>query len=127
MQSHPQSLKQILRVSFEEMPSKSAIRRAKYWNPVKTQEGASQPRALSGRFVSNAGQTPTNAGQTPTISPDASATTNQPVSNAVDLALVENLVDDPDTTHEDKLGRAMALYARCRYEDTEEQALEGKL
>lgn len=102
------------------MPSKSAIRRAKYWNPAKTQEGASQPRALSGRFVSN-------AGQTPTISPDASATTNQPVSNAVDLALVENLVDDPDTTHEDKLGRAMALYARCRYEDTEEQALEGKL
>lgn len=86
------------------MPSKSAACRAKYWNPANIPKGASQPRALSGKFVSN-------AGQTPTISLDASATTNQPVSAVVNLALVENLVRDPDTTDNDKLAKAMALYA----------------
>ena len=44
----------------------------------------------------------------------------------MDLAIVEGLVNDPDTTHDDKLARAMALYACWRYEDTEKQTLKGK-
>lgn len=101
------------------MPPKQVAYNAKNRNPVKPHQGASQPRTSSGKFVSN-------AGQTPAIYSDSSEAINQQKSDAVDLALVEDLVDDPDTTHDDKLARAMALYARWRYKDTEEQALEGE-
>lgn len=103
------------------MRSQLAARRAKDRNPAKAQEKASQPQALSGKFASA-------AAHTPAISSDDSndfTTTSQPPPAAIDLALVENLVDDPDTTHDNKLARAMALYAQWRYKDTEEQALEG--
>ena len=101
------------------MPSKSAATRAKKRYPVKPHERASQPRTSLGKFLSN-------AGQTLVLGFDSSTGTNQQVPDAMDLALVEGLVDDPDTNHDDKLTRAMALYARWKYEDTEEQALEGK-
>ena len=90
------------------MRSQLAGRRAKDWNPAKTQEKAFQPQVLSRKFAYA-------AVHILAISSDEfvdSTTTSQPLSASVDLALVENLPDDPNTTDNDKLARAMALYAR---------------
>ena len=43
----------------------------------------------------------------------------------MNLALLEGLAHDPDTTYDEKMARAMALHARWKYEYTKEQALEG--
>ena len=110
-------MERILRASSQHIPSKSAAARAKKRYPVKPHERTSQPRTSLGKFLSN-------ASQTPILGFDSSTGTNQQVPGAIDLAFVEDLVDDPDITHDDKLARAMALYARWKYEDTEEQALE---
>lgn len=93
------------------MPSKSA-RKAKSRHSAKAQHAVPQPRTLKGKFVSK---------ETPNEQPITESTE----SLNVNLALVEDLVDDPDTTVNDKLARVMALHARWKYEDTEEQALKG--
>lgn len=90
------------------MRSQLAGRRATDRNPAKAQEKAFQPQALSGKFAYAAAHTPAISSD----DFDDSTTTSQPPPAVVDLALVENLVDDPDTTHDNKLARAMALYAR---------------
>lgn len=85
------------------MAFKSAAHKAKKHNSVKPHERASQPRTLSGKFVSN-------AGQAPTIYSDSFTGTNQQVSNVIDFVLVKGLVNISDTTYDDKLAGAMALY-----------------
>lgn len=88
------------------MPSKTACQ-AKDQNPAKIQRKASQPQALSGKFASATAQIlETSSNQS-----DDSTTTSQPSSTAIDFALVENLIDDPDNTYDDKLAKALAFYA----------------
>ncbi len=48
-----------------------------------------------------------------------------PNTSDVDLDVVANLVDDSTTTFDDKLARVLALQAWWKYEDTEEEALNG--
>ncbi len=48
-----------------------------------------------------------------------------PPSN-IDLNAVEQLVEDPSTTFDDKLAKALALHARWEYEDIEEETLEER-
>ena len=101
------------------MSFKSAAPRAKKRYLIMSYRRASQSQTLSGKFISN-------AGQTPVLHFDSFTGTNQQVPGAMDLALVKGLVDDPDITHDDKLAGTMALYACWKYEDTEKQALEGE-
>lgn len=50
-----------------------------------------------------------------------------PSASAVNTAagILANSADDASTTYDDKLARVQALHARWRYEDNEEEALEG--
>ena len=86
------------------------------WHQAKLQAKASkqpstpQPRNNKGKFDS-----------IPVVF-DSSAL---PPSNN-DLNAVAKLVDNSDSTFDDKLARTLALHARWQYEDKEEQALEGE-
>lgn len=106
------------------MLSKSAVCQA---NKRKAKiHGASQSRSLLGKFLSNSSKTPIDigdVGQTLTIGSNASDVHNA-ISLVVDLALLKNLINNSNTTYDDKLARAMALYAQWRYEDKKKQALE---
>ncbi len=48
-----------------------------------------------------------------------------PHTSDIDLDVVANLVDDSDTTFNDKLARVIVLHFMWKYEDTEEEALNG--
>ena len=104
------------------MPSKSALHKAKSRLLGKVQDGAPQPRTRKGKFVSNA---ILNQSRLNSQNPSQSSSSSSAESARVNLALLEGLAHDPDTTYDEKMARAMALHARWKYEDTKEQALEG--
>lgn len=112
-----QNLEGILRASSQQMPFKSAVAKAKKWYLVKLHERASQPQTSLDKFLSN-------AGQTPVLGFDSFISTNQQVPDAMDLVLMEGLVNNSDTTHNDKLAKTITFYAHWKYKNTEEQALK---
>lgn len=48
-----------------------------------------------------------------------------PSASNTAIGILAHLADDSSTTYDDKLARVLALHARWKYEDNEEEALEG--
>lgn len=60
-------------------------------------------------------------------SPNGTSPPPSSSTSAVNIAngILDNSADDASTTYNDKLARVKALHARWKYEDNEEEALEG--
>lgn len=80
------------------MPSQLTVFQAKNRNPAKAQEKTSQPQAFLKEFAFAAAHTPAISSD----DSDDSTTTSQPPPAYMDLALVKNLVNDLDITHNNK-------------------------
>lgn len=85
------------------MSLKFAALRAKKRYSVKPHKRAFYSQTLLNKFISN-------ASQTSVLGFNFSDSTNQQVPSAINLILVEDLVNNANTTYDDKLARAIYLY-----------------
>ena len=91
------------------MPSKSALHKAKSWLLGKIRDRSPQSRTRKDKFVSN---TISNQFCSNNQNPSQSSSSFSVKSVRVNLALVEDLIHDPDTTYDMKMARAIDFYVR---------------